>query len=132
MSKALDTSLFDNLTRRERAIALRFGTMITLPRGRLITRQGDFGRQFAVVASGELSVQRDGVEIAVLRAGDCVGEIALMAGPRARHTATVEVIGTAEVLVLSPPEFDELCAVVPRVATRIGRIGVRRLAESTV
>ena len=132
MSKALDTSLFDGLTRRERAMALRYGTMITLPHGRLITRQGDYGRQFAVVVSGELSVQRDGIEVARLRAGDCVGEIALMAGPRARHTATVEVINDVEVLVLSPPEFDELCTVVPRVATRIRRIGVQRLAESTI
>ena len=130
MVTALETPLFDGLSRRERTIAERVGTTAVLLDGREVATQGDPGRQFGVVLSGEMRVVRDGVEVSRLRKGDIFGEISLLAGPRARQTATVEAMGTTEVLVLSRTEFHELCDLIPSFAARVHLIGLRRLARS--
>jgi CRP-like cAMP-binding protein len=132
MVTALETPLFAGLNRRERNIAKRLGTTLNVLDGREVTTQGEPGKQFGVVLSGALRVARDGVEVTRLRDGDIFGEISLLAGPQARQTATVEAIGSAEVLVLSAAEFHELCDLIPSVAARVHLIGLRRLARSAV
>jgi CRP-like cAMP-binding protein len=129
MTTALDTPIFAGLNRRERNAARRLGTVVTLLDGREVTTQGDLGRQFGIVLSGELRVVRNDVEIARLRTGECFGEISLITGARGRQTATVEAVGNARVVVFSRPEFDELCALVPAVANRVRLVGLRRLAS---
>lgn len=130
MVTAFETPVFEGLSRRERAVAKRLGTTVVLLDGREVATQGDPGRQFGVVLSGQLRVVRDGREITRLREGDIFGEISLLAGPRARQTATVEAMGTTEVLILSRSEFQEMCDLVPSFAARVQLIGLRRLARS--
>ena len=130
MVTALETPLFQGLNRRERGVAKRLGTTVVLLDGQEVATQGQPGRQFGVVLSGELRVVRDGREVSRLREGEIFGEISLLAGPRAAQTATVEANGRVEVLVMSRVEFHELCELIPSVAARVHLIGLRRLARS--
>jgi MFS family permease len=62
-------------------------TRLEHPAGTVVTRQGDQGDVFHVIASGRAAVEVDGLPRPALAPGDCFGEIALLrASPR---TATV-------------------------------------------
>jgi len=130
MEQHLHLPLFEGCARRERTVASRIGTTVTVGAGRRLSTQGTAGRQFAVVLDGELEVTRDGRHVATLRTGDCVGEIALLAGPNSSASATVEAIATTTVWVLSRSEFDELVHAVPRVANRLNHLALTRAASN--
>ena len=130
MERHMNLAVFDGCNRRERTLIARLGTTVTVPAGRRLSTQGAVGRQFAVVLEGQLSVHRDGHPIATLHTGDCVGEIALLAGPTASATATVEAADAATVWVLSASEFKELVEGVPTMANRLNHIGLIRAASN--
>ena len=129
MEQHLNLPLFEGCGRRERTVASRVGTPVTVGAGQRLSTQGTAGRQFAVVLDGKLEVTRDGRHVATLRPGDCVGEIALLTGPGSRASATVEAIATSRVWVLSRSEFDELVYAVPRIANRLNQLASTRAAN---
>jgi CRP-like cAMP-binding protein len=90
--------------------------------------QGDRGRQFGVVLEGELTVERDGHELARLKPGDCAGEISLLSGANVPATATVQAVIDSIVWALSKSEFDELVNGAPIVAERLTHIALTRAA----
>ncbi len=76
----------------------------------MIVRQGDQGDCAYLINSGQLEVlQREGDhqrQVAMLKSGDCFGEIALPAG--APRTATVRCLTPVDVLVLPRRELMSL------------------------
>jgi CRP-like cAMP-binding protein len=130
MYDVFDTPLFAQLSRRERTIARRLGTEVHLLDGHEVTHQGEPGRQFGVVLDGTLRVLRDGQEVARLHAGDCFGEISLLAGRLVPQTATVEAAGNTTVLAFSRSEFAQLLDTVPSFAAKVHLVGLRRLAHA--
>ncbi len=71
--------------------------------GTVVVQQGDVGDLFYVVKDGELVVERDGVEVTTLGAGEYFGEIALVRDvPR---TATVRARRDSNLLALDRDEF---------------------------
>ena len=71
--------------------------------GTTLMRQGDPGQRYFAIASGDLSIQVDGAEIAVRSRGEGVGEIALLRDmPR---TATVIARTDAELYSLEREPF---------------------------
>ena len=64
--------------------------------GEALTRQGEPGDRFFVLASGQASVEQDGVVIRELKAGDFLGEIALLD----ERPRTASVIATEPVHAL--------------------------------
>ncbi len=130
MERFLQISLFEGCGRRERSVLRRLGTTVTVEAERRLSTQGDAGRQFAIVLDGELEVVRDERVVATLHAGDCVGEIALLTGPRTPATATVEARTTTTVWVLSSKEFDDMVRELPRVADRLSHIGLTRAVSN--
>jgi CRP/FNR family transcriptional regulator len=71
--------------------------------GEPITREGERGVAFFVLLEGEAVVEVGGRQVNVLRAGDFLGEIALIDdGPR---TATVTARGAVRCAGLAPWEF---------------------------
>jgi len=109
--------LFDRCSRRELATISGLYTELGLRADRPVCRQGELGRQFFVVRDGTFEVDRDGETIAVLKAGDWFGEIALTL--RCARVATVTSSTPASLLVFSPREFMSLRGTCPEVAAAI-------------
>ena len=91
--------------------------------GTVLTREGRTGGEFFVIVDGSVSVERGGRVVATLRAGDFLGEIALVdGGPR---TATTTATVPSRLLVVAHREFHSLLDRFPEV-----RMGVlQALAE---
>ena len=78
-------------------------------------REGDQGREFFVLVSGNIGIDRGGTRVRTLEAGDFFGEIALLdEGPR---TATATADGPATLLVLGHREFHSLMDQFPAIRT---------------
>jgi len=95
---------------------------VAVPAGRIMMEQGERSGDVYVVCRGELAVEVDGVQRAMLGEGDCFGEIAaLLDRPR---TATVRALSPCDLLVLRRAEFRRIVGDFPETAD-----GFRRLAE---
>ena len=90
--------LFQNLSAKQLAAVDGLVTTIDVAAGRELIRQGEPGREFLVVVSGEAEVRRDGEVIARRGPGTFFGEMALLLDrPRnasvvARTPMTIDVI----------------------------------------
>jgi CRP-like cAMP-binding protein len=90
---------------------------ISVPQGRVLTQQGEGGREAFVIVEGSARVEIDGQLVATLEAGQQFGELSLLdGGPR---TATVTADTEMTVLVISRPAFASLLDEVPGLARRI-------------
>jgi len=90
---------------------------ISVDEGRVLTTEGDFGREAFVVVSGTARVNIDGTEVATLGPGQQFGELALLdGGPR---TATVTALSPMELVVIDQRSFLSLLDEVPGLARRI-------------
>ena len=84
----------------------------------MVVREGDPARDMFLVLSGSLTVRKGpgGVALGTLGPGDCLGEMALIdTQPR---SATVQVVETAELMMLAEEDFRTLQAVDPEAYTQ--------------
>ena len=82
-----------------------------------------------VIAEGTVGVSRSGgVPVAVLDAGDFVGEVAMLKG--GARSATVTTLSRVEILVCNASEFHRLVATAPSVAQKIGATAEHRIAAN--
>jgi len=109
--------LFKSASKRELAEIARLADEIELPAGRKLTAEGTRGKQFVVIVEGAAEVRRKGRKVNDLRAGDFLGEIALVTGkPR---TATVTTTKPSRVLVITPQSFRMLLRDVPSLQLKV-------------
>lgn len=127
MPKRVIDALKANFTEHELIELSRFGTPIDVAAGTTLTVEGTLGRQALVLVAGTASVLRDGTKIATIKAGEIIGEIALMTGER--RNATVVADTDATLYALSPRDFASLLARCPRLEKQVASIAVNRLAE---
>ena len=86
---------------------------IEMPSGRVLTREGEMGREFVVLVDGSAEVTKNGRRVNLLGAGDFLGEIALISGsPR---TATVTTTSDADLLILTARSFARVTKEMPSV-----------------
>jgi CRP-like cAMP-binding protein len=91
-----------------------------------LIREGERGREFLVVESGTVTVERGARMVGELGPGDWVGEIALVADvPR---TATVRTATPVRLLVLTDRTFAKLLRDVPSIAQKVMQSLGERLA----
>ncbi len=125
-SRLNDVELFDGLRSAQLAAVDRLFTEIALPAGTDLIAEGGVGREFFVIADGQLTVSRHGLEVARLQRGDFVGEVALIGdGPR---NATVRAVTDVRVLVQNRREFASLLDAVPTVGERVRAAAAERRA----
>jgi CRP/FNR family transcriptional regulator, cyclic AMP receptor protein len=120
--------LFAALSKRDLGRIASLANEIEVPEGKVLTRQGDPGRECFVVVDGRAKATLRGRRSASMGPGSVVGEISLLdQGPR---TATVTAETDMRLLVLTSQEFSTLLRDVPAVAPRIMRGLAERLRES--
>ena len=98
-----------------------------VPAGATVTVEGGPGDGFFVIESGEAEVTIDGQPRAPMKAGDYVGEIAMI--DHRPRTATVVATSPAVVDVIGQREFAELLAEEPEIAEQIRATAARRLED---
>ena len=120
--------LFDKIPSRRRAEVARLADRITLPAGKIITRQGDLAHEFFVIIDGIAAVIRDGRRVALLGGGDFFGEIALVGKPF--RTATVIAGSDLDVAVIARREFHTILRRFPDFASTVLSAGSRRIVAT--
>jgi CRP-like cAMP-binding protein len=109
--------LFSSCSERELRKIARSTDEVQFAAGTVLMEQGQHGREAFVIVSGTASVEICGSPVAVLEAGQHVGELALLdRGPR---TATVIATSDMEVLVISQRAFMSLLDSVPGLSRKV-------------
>jgi CRP-like cAMP-binding protein len=109
--------LFAQCSKKELAQVALLADEIDVRKGKVLTREGEPGREFFVLIEGEADVVRDGVEVNVMGPGDFFGEIALVSNrPR---TATVTATSPVRLLVVTDRAFRELMRNMPSIQDKV-------------
>jgi len=122
--------LFKECTKKELQAVSRLVTPINVKAGKVLTKEGDAGREFMIIASGSATVKRKGRKIASLGPGDFFGELAALDwGAGFGYARSADVMATAplRLLVLSPRELRSLMRAAPAVAEQIQAAARERL-----
>jgi CRP/FNR family cyclic AMP-dependent transcriptional regulator len=109
--------LFAGLTKQQLGRVASIADEIDLPKGKVLTREGDRGREFFVLLEGEAEVRRKGRKLATRRAGEFFGEIALLSD--LRRVATVTATTPVRALVIRDSEFRGLLSRTPQIALKV-------------
>ena len=109
--------LFKHLSYKEQAAILAIATSRTYPGGREIVLENQPGEELFIVVGGRVSIEKNGVEIAELRAGGHFGEMGLIDNePR---SATVRASEPTRVMVVSRNDLMTLMKKEPVLAVKL-------------
>jgi serine/threonine protein phosphatase PrpC len=98
--------LFQHLTYKEQTAVLSIASTRTFPGGREIVMEGQAGEELFIVVRGRVAIEKNGVEIAELRAGGHFGEMGLI--DNAPRSATVRATEPTRVMVVARPDLMNL------------------------
>ena len=110
--------LFAALSRQELGALAKATEDLEVEEGKVLTREGDLGREFFVIVEGDVSVTQDGNEVRQLGPGDFFGEIALIY-ENARRTATVTASSPLRFFVLTRQSFRSLLEHQPEIEEKV-------------
>jgi CRP-like cAMP-binding protein len=110
--------LFSALSKQELGALAKATEDLEVEEGKVLTREGDLGREFFVIVEGDVSVTRDGNELRRLGPGEFFGEIALIY-ENARRTATVTSTSPLRFFVLTRQSFRSLLEHQPEIEDKV-------------
>jgi CRP/FNR family transcriptional regulator, cyclic AMP receptor protein len=119
--------LFKNLTKKHLAKVSSLATRIDAAPGKVLTSEGELGREFIVILEGEVEIRRGDEVLATQGAGDYIGEIALI--DHRPRTATVVATTPVSLEVIDTRAFNTLLDDEPEIAEKIQATAKERLAE---
>ena len=128
LDRLSQVTIFRALSRKELETLARAADSVEVAAGQAVVREGDAGREFFVLLSGEVSVTAGGEEVAVLKEGDWFGELAII--DPAPRDATVTTLSPAELLVIDGRRFLPLLEEVPTLGQKILVGLARRVREA--
>jgi CRP-like cAMP-binding protein len=109
--------LFAGLSKSQLRRVSSIADEVDLLEGKVLTREGERGREFFILLEGEAEVRSKGRKLSVRRAGDFFGEIALVSDvPR---IATVTATSAVRALVIRDNEFRVLVQREPAIALKV-------------
>jgi CRP/FNR family transcriptional regulator, cyclic AMP receptor protein len=109
--------LFAQCTKGELARVAALADEVDLREGKVLTAEGERGREFFVLVEGTADVRRRGRKVNTMKDGDFFGEIALVSDrPR---TATVTATSPVRVLVVTDVAFRQLLQKVPSIQAKV-------------
>ena len=100
---------------------------VHIPAGRTVIRQGDLGQEFAMIASGEAEIVKDGAVVATIGPGAYFGEVALL--DSVTRTASVVAKTDLTLQVIDRRGFNTLLDDLPRLARSMLRGSAHRITE---
>jgi CRP-like cAMP-binding protein len=119
--------LFERCTNKELGILAANVTQVSVPAGKVLATEGDLGREFFVLLSGNVEASRGGVAIRDLGPGSFFGEMALL--DRQPRTATVTATEPSELLVLTTRAFVSVIDTMPSVDRKMLTVLAERLRD---
>lgn len=120
--------LFSRCSKSELAKIAKITDEVDLPAGKILTKEGSRGREFFILIEGTADVRSNTRLLPELRAGDFLGEVALISDvPR---TATVTTTSAVRALVLTDRAFRELLRTSPDIQGKILEAVASRLAAT--
>ncbi len=122
-------TLFADLSRPQVEAVAHKLTEESYPTGQRILRQGFTGTGFYVIVDGEVSIKRDGNEIARLGKGDFFGEMSILLG----EPPVADIVTTRQlhVLHLGGPELEGFLRDHPQVMYRMLKAIALRLRNAS-
>ncbi len=121
-------SLFADIPAEKLAKVSHIADETRMSKGETVMREGEFGDSLFIVADGSVVVRKGGRDLAVLKKGDCVGEMALL--DHAPRSADVVVQEDAALLRIAREDFNEVAGANPEIFQAIVRLLARRLREA--
>jgi CRP/FNR family transcriptional regulator, cyclic AMP receptor protein len=122
--------LFAHCSKSELAAIAAEADELDVPAGRSLTVEGQSGREFVVLVSGDAEVHRGGRRINTLGGGDFFGEIALLTG--GARTATVTSTAPCHLLILTDRAFRRVAKGMPSVNEKVLQALAERLEQQAV
>ena len=119
--------LFSACSKKDLEKVAKAADEITMTAGTMIVDQGQTGREAFVIVSGDITIKRSGRKIAMLGAGDVVGELSLLDhGPR---TASAICATDCTLLVIDQRRFLGVLDDVPTIAHKLMGVLASRIRE---
>jgi CRP-like cAMP-binding protein len=122
--------LFASCSKRELAAVAAFVREVELPKGHTLMREGGRAFSFFLLIEGTADVRRNNRRVATLKAGDFLGELALIL--RRPRTATVTLTSPARLLAVSAHDFHEFLARSPAVQLKLLETLAERAAPADI
>jgi CRP-like cAMP-binding protein len=121
--------LFAGCSKKELGEIALVADEIDVGEGKVLTREGDTGREFFMLVEGAVDVRRNGRRIRTMGPGEFFGEIALVSDrPR---TATVTTTAPATLLVVTDRAFRQLMRKIPSIQLKVLTALADRLAADS-
>jgi CRP/FNR family cyclic AMP-dependent transcriptional regulator len=120
--------LFRACSKRDLRRIASLADELEVPEGKVLTKQGEPGWEFFVIAEGRARATIRGRPSASLRRGSFFGEMSLLdGGPR---SATVTAETDMHLIVLTSRSFSSLIDEVPSVGRRVLQVMAERLRDA--
>ena len=128
LDKLAAVSLFNGFSKGELRRIDKEAKEVQVKAGQVLTKQGEPGREFLLIAEGKARVERDGKVVARLKEGDFFGELSLIDGePR---NATVIADTPMLLLVVTKRAFSDLMRSSPSLQRKVMAGLISRLREA--
>jgi len=120
--------LFEQCSKKDLQRIAQIADEIDLRAGKVLMQEGERGREFFVIVSGEVEVRRKGRKLATLGPGSFVGEMALLS--KAPRVATVTAATPLDVLVITERAFLDLLEKMPDLCIKVARALAERVGAN--
>jgi CRP/FNR family transcriptional regulator, cyclic AMP receptor protein len=122
------TPLFEHCSKKDLQHIAQIADELDLRTGKVLMEEGERGREFFVIVSGNVEVRRKGRVVATLGPGDFVGEMALLS--KAPRSATVTALTPVDVLVITDRAFLALLDRMPDLWHKVARALAERIGDN--
>lgn len=110
-------ALFEGVEDDKLAKIAPFTQLVEFPEGKIIIQEGGYSNDFFAIDEGNVSVSKDGSEVATLGAGDVFGEQGLL--EHEQRSATVTATSTVRALKIENWELMRMQKAMPEVVEQL-------------
>jgi len=120
--------LFEQCSKKDLQRIAQIADELDLRAGKVLIQEGERGREFFIIVSGEVEVRRKGRKVATLGPGSFVGEMALLS--KAPRNATATAVTPLNVLVITDRAFLGLLDKMPGLSLKVARALAERVGAN--